>query len=88
LTGKGQTFEWFSFAAGLVCGVVIFAFVELVVTLRWLLVSLILSYNRLQLQAIPLAQRRDGLSTNCCDSCINRLLICKIKFRHPVLLVF
>jgi len=55
LTGKGQTFEWFSFAAGLVCGVVIFAFVELVVTLRWLLVSLMLSYNRLQLQASPLA---------------------------------
>ena len=33
-------FCWFSFCLGLICGVLVFAFVELVVTLRWLLVSL------------------------------------------------
>ena len=40
-TTKSGGLDWFSFCAGLVCGVIILAFVELAVTLRWLLVSLI-----------------------------------------------
>ena len=31
--------DWFSFSAGICCGILLFAFVELVVTCRWLLVA-------------------------------------------------
>jgi hypothetical protein len=36
--GRAGFLDWFSFAAGLVVGILLFAFVEAVVTLRWILV--------------------------------------------------
>ena len=41
LIGAPPLLDWFSFLLGLIAGVLIFAFIELVVTLRWLLVSLV-----------------------------------------------
>ena len=36
---KAALLDWFSFSVGLVFGIAVFAFVELVVTVRWVLVA-------------------------------------------------
>ena len=36
---RAHYFDWFSFAAGLITGILLFAFIEAVVTVRWLIIS-------------------------------------------------
>jgi hypothetical protein len=39
LGARTSFLDWFSFAAGIIVGVLLFAFVEAVVTLRWVVIS-------------------------------------------------
>ena len=55
--GRAGFLDWFSFAAGLVVGILLFAFVEAVVTLRWILVP---SFQRWTGEELP--SKPKGLS--------------------------